>query len=542
MDGYVATDRVLTATASGPPNSRRVGDDQNLVSRVWIAAIGGVFSLPPLFVLFRAALLGGESLDEVTGALGPLWRTIQLGALVAITTAVLGSVMAWLVVRTDLPGRRIWHTLLSLPIVLPSFIGAAAYAAALAPNGVLYGPLDLVGLAPQGRLAGMGAAWFVLTVFTFPYVFLPVAARLSVLPASLEESARMLGRNGPQAFREAVLPQLRPAIRSGALIVFLYTISDYGAVQLLRFDTLTRKIFSARLADRAAFYVLATMLVILTFVAVAAQRRRVPGTMETPENPGVAQPPIKLSGWRRIAALAVVAATLTAALLAPVASLVVWAWRGVADGRVDYAELIGPLVNTATIGLITAAVVVTVLVPLALSTVRRSDGLAGAASIAVTAGYAAPGVVIALALSFWVRSVPGFFWLYLSFPLLLAGYAIQFGALALGSAEDAVRAVPRSVRESARLLEPDRNRRIALIHFPLMRPGLVSGGGLVLLSVVKELPITLLLAPLGFNTMATRIWAKFEEGYAADAGVFALVLLLVSGVLTWLLVLRAMDS
>ncbi len=532
----------MTATVVAPEASESAlqptPPEHSLLSRAWIAALGAVFSLPALFVVLRTIILGGDGLDELSGAVGPLWRTIQLGVLVAGSTAVLGSAMAWLVVRTDIPGRRFWHTALSLPIVLPSFIGAAAYAAALAPNGFLFGPLDAVGLAPDGRFQGMGAAWFVLTVFTFPYVFLPVAARLSVLPSSLEESARMLGRSAPQAFFEAVVPQLRPAIRSGALIVFLYTISDYGAVQLLHFDTLTRKIFSAQLADRAAFYVLATLLVLITFVAVAAQRRTIRGRDSATENPGFPQAPIHLVGWQRPAALAAVIATLAAALLAPLASLIIWAWRGMADGRVDYGELVEPLINTAVIGVVTAAVVVVAVVPLAVATVRRAERLSHAASIAVVGGYAAPGVVIALALLFWVRTVPGFFWLYLSFPLLLAAYAVQFGALALGSAEDAVRAVPRSVRESARLLEPDRTRRFIAIHLPLMRPGLVSGGGLLLLSVVKELPITLLLSPLGFTTLSTRIWSKFGEGFAADAGVFSLVLVLVSAVLTWFLVLR----
>jgi iron(III) transport system permease protein len=139
---------------------------------------------------------------------------------------------------------------------------------------------------------------------------------------------------------------------------------------------------------------------------------------------------------------------------------------------------------------------------------------------------------------FWTLNVPGFDRFYQTIPLLVTAYVVHFGSQAMRAAEIAVAGVPVRLRESARLLGAGPLRRLVTVDLPLMRPGLLAGGGLVLLSTVKELPATLLLAPAGTKTLATQVWNSYEDGFFADAGLAALVLLAVSGVLTWALVLR----
>ena len=157
------------------------------------------------------------------------------------------------------------------------------------------------------------------------------------------------------------------------------------------------------------------------------------------------------------------------------------------------------------------------------------------------AGFAVPGLVIALSLAFWALNVPLFDRLYQSTPLLITAYVIHFGAQALRSSEVAVASVPRRVAESALLLGASPLRRALTVHAPLMRPGLLAGAGLVLLSTVKELPATLLLAPIGLETLTTRVWGSFEGGFLAEAGLASIALVVASGVLTWGLVLRRAD-
>ena len=128
--------------------------------------------------------------------------------------------------------------------------------------------------------------------------------------------------------------------------------------------------------------------------------------------------------------------------------------------------------------------------------------------------------------------------LYQSLPLLVLAYVVHFGAQALRAGQVAVGGLPRRMGDAARMLGARRVRRLATVELPLMRPGLVSGGGLVLLSTMKELPATLLLAPTDFDTLATRIWGAYQGGFLAETGVTSLVLVALAGVLTWLLILR----
>jgi iron(III) transport system permease protein len=232
-------------------------------------------------------------------------------------------------------------------------------------------------------------------------------------------------------------------------------------------------------------------------------------------------------------------------LVVPLASLAQWAWRGLdRDGdpmgalRTELGDLSGPARNTAGLGVVTALVAVAVVLPVAVLVARHRSRLAALVNATIVGGYAVPGLVIALSLVFWSLHVPGFERLYQTTPLLVIAYVVHFGSQAMRAAEIAVVGVPDRLRESARLLGAGPLRRLLSVDLPIMRPGLLAGGGLVLLSTVKELPATLLLAPPGTRTLATSVWNSYEDGFFADAGLAAIVLLAVSGVLTWLLVLR----
>jgi iron(III) transport system permease protein len=467
--------------------------------------------------------------------------------LVSVATGIVGTGMAWLLVRTDVPLARLWRILAPLPLVFPSFVGAAAFLAGLAPDGVIRQALELVGYHAPRRFRGLGASVIVLTLFTYPYVYLPVAARLAALPPSLEESARLLGDRPARFFARIVLPAVRGSVLGGMLIVLLYSLSEFGAVQLLGFDTLTRVVYATRLADRALSFTAATLLLVLAVLAIAIERR-VRGSLQHTASAGMRRNrPVRLGRWR-LPALAGVVLVLLFALAGPVAALLDWAWTGIRNDRApmdrlrtDLGDLIDPAWTTMWLGVVAAVLAVGAVVPVATLAARYRSRLAPAVNASVVAGFAVPGVVIALSLAFWALNVPGFDRLYQTVPLLLTAYVVHFGAQALRSAETAVAAVPRRARESARLLGASPLRRAVTVDLPLMRPGLVAGGGLVLLSTVKELPATLLLSPIGMQTLATRVWSKFEEGFLADAGMAALALLLASGVLTWLLVLRRAD-
>ena len=266
----LGTVRAATAADTAPPAiSGAVPGPLAFVGLV----IGAAFAVPAVYVVLQLFSLGapiGETWVEIRG---PLWRTLQLAALVSASTAFIGTLLAWVTVRTDLPFRRVWRVALVLPLVLPSFVGAGAFIAGIAPGGIIHDVLQAVGITPPRRFRGLGASWLVLTAFTYPYVMLPVSARLGSLRTSVEESARVLGCSARQAFIRVVLPEIRPAVLAGALLVFLYTLSEFGAVQLLGYDTLTRVIFATRQADRAVSFAAAAALLVLAITVVTAERR-----------------------------------------------------------------------------------------------------------------------------------------------------------------------------------------------------------------------------------------------------------------------------
>ncbi|MEZ5411542.1 MAG: iron ABC transporter permease [Acidimicrobiales bacterium] len=505
--------------------------------RLLCSLVGMVFAAPALLVLVRAASLGGDLGPLARQLAGPLWRSIQLAVLVSVTAASVGTLLAWLVTRTDLPGRRLWRAVLMLPMVLPSFVGAAAFIAGLAPGGMLHEALQAVGMTPPRRFRGLGAAWLILSAFTYPYVLLPVSARLSRVPQSLHDSARLLGHSAWSTFVRVTVPHIRASVAASTLLVFLYTWSELGAVQLVGFDTLTRVVYASRLVDRPTSFGAAALLAVLAAGVVLGERRL---RGQAGPDRGVALVPGRPVSLGRAVAPATAACALVASvgLLVPVASLGLWAQRGITSGRIDLGQLIAPARSTAMVGVAAAALAVIVVLPVAMASVRHPRPATGLASLGVAGGFAVPGLVIALSLAYLTLNTPLLGPFYQSAGLLVAAYVLHFGLQALGPDEQGVRSVPDPVRESAALLEPSRWRRVARVDLPLMTPNLAAGGGLVLLSTVKELPATLLLAPIGFSTLATTIFNAYEDGFYAEAGAASLLLVAVSAALTWLLVLR----
>ncbi|GIU86296.1 MAG: ABC transporter permease [Acidimicrobiia bacterium] len=501
-----------------------------------VAAVvtGAAFAAPLAYLCWYVLGLGSGFVEllRAEDVAGPLRRTLALATSVSASAAVVGTLLAWLAVRTDLPGRRVLRVVAPLPLVVPSFVGAFALVAMFAPGGLAE---SVLGIDRLPVIEGFWAAWAVLTLLTYPYVYLPVAARLAALPPSLEESARALGRRPAAVFRTIVLPQTSGAMSAGALLVFLYCLSEFGAVKQLRYDTLTTAIYSARV-DRDVGLSLSLVLAAAA-LAVAAAERRVARRRVLTEAvaPAATTLRVALGRWRLPAVVFTVGVVGTA-LVVPVVVLAHWTVRGLlGDAELHAPDLIRPAATSAALGAAAAAAAVAAVLPLAFLTTRYRSASGEAATAMVVTGFALPGLVLALALVYLVLESPLADALYQTYGLLVFAYVVHFGTQALGAAQVAVGGVPARLDEAARALGAGRARRLATVQLPLMRPGLLAGAGLVLLSTMKELPATLILAPPGTETLATRIWGATEDGFFALAGSAALVLLAVSAVLTYVL-------
>lgn len=514
-----------------------------------VVVTAALFAVP--FVYLVVANVGPDAAWAALGtrrALLPLLRSVLLATAVSVSATVVGTAAAWLVARTDVPGATVWRVLLPLPLVVPSFIGAFVLLAAFAPGGLLESMLSFVGLAQIPALRGFAGSFIVLTLFTYPYVYLPARARLRQLPPSLEESARLLGRGPLATFRTIVLPQSRSAILAGSLLVFLYSVSDFGVPQLLRYDTLTRVIYSTRLFDRPTSLALSLQLGMVALLVVVLERVITRGPRRLDRQRARHPLQIALGRWKR-AALGFLVVLVGLALVVPVAVLAWWALRGLLQGSSQagaivsgVGSLLAPALNTSFASIVAAVAAVVLVAPAAYLTVRYRGQLGNAANAVIVAGFALPGLAIALALvNLTLGGSGALAAIYQTLPLLVVAYVVHFGAQAMRAAQVAVASVPSHVGDAARVLGAGRAQRFARIELPLMMPGMLAGAGLVLLSAMKELPATLLLAPAGFQTLATKVWQATESAFFADASILSLVLIALSGVLTWLLVIRRSD-
>ena len=550
----VGADTEPATPVAGPgssPKSRRARRS-NAPGGLRLAGVllTAAFAFPGAYLVYRNFTDGADPANLLLSrrTLEPLGRTLQLAVLVSFSAMVLGTSLAWLTTKTDVPGVRFWRVVLPVPLVFPTFIGAAALIRTFNPGGLANDMLAAIGINQTLELRGLLGAWFVLTLFTYPYVYLPVAAGFRQLSGSLEDSARVLGDGPWQTFRRICLPQVSSAIGAGTLLVFLYAVSDFGAVQLLRYDTLTRAIYTNRLSNTAVALQLSLTLLVLAAAVVTVERmfsRRLPDGVRHRSSQPVIYP---LGKWR-IPAVAALLFALAASVGGPMVALLDWSIDGLrraqGSGRsltIDAGDVGEATLGTLQVSVLAAIVAVAAVLPIAYLVGRYRSRSGNLANAIVVSTFALPGLLIALSIRFWTaRSDVAFELFSDTMGLLVFAYVVRFGSLAMGVTLVAVRSVPDRLNDAAATLGANGLRRLATIDLPIMAPGLAAGGGLVLLSVMKELPITLLISPIGFSTLSTRIFSSFEDAFVAEAGIMAVVLVALSFVLSWFLVIRKAD-
>ena len=482
--------------------------------------------LPLVYLLFRAAgASGGWDYLLRARSLRALWTTLALAFSVTTLTLLIALPVAWLTLRTDLKGRRVWFVLGMLPLVMPTYVGSFALISAFATGGLLS---QLAGVSLP--VYGFGGALVVLTLFTYPYMLLALRAGLRGLDPSLEEAARSLGYSPLRTFFAVTLPHLRPAIAAGALFVSLYVISDFGAVAMLRLETLTRSVYvqyqsSFNRSNAAALGLVLVGLTgaVMVFDLFVRGRSRLVRT-----GSGAARPsrPQTLGRWALPAQL-FLGLLVSVALVAPLAVIGVWLGRGLAGG-LGVGIGFTPLFNTLRVSLLAALTSTLAAFPVAVLSVRYPSKLSAALERLTYVGYALPGLVVALALVFFgARYVPA---LYQTEALLVFAYTLLFLPQALGNIRTSLLKVNPHLEEAARGLGRSSWGVLTQVTVPLVRSGVLTGAALVFLTTMKELPATLLLGPTGFNTLSTRIWSTTVEAFFAQAAPYCFVLIAASSV------------
>ena len=493
-----------------------------LVYLVVRAADGGLGSLQPLF---RA-----RTLELVVS-------TLTLGLVVAAGAITLGVPLAWLTVRTDLPGRRAWSVVTVAPLAIPSYLLAFSFVGAFAPRGWLaswFGPVD-AGVLPSPY--GLGGAALILTLATTPYVVIATRAALARLDPATDEAARSLGSGPWAAARTAVLPVILPAMGAGALLAGLYAISDFGAVSILRYDTLATAIYSQyRFSfDRSAAAALAILLLLLAMALVWAEgfvRRR--AAIRSPHGRRRVPAVIRLGGWRWPAiGLCVGVATLSIGV--PSVTIGAWLVSGMRSA-LDLSDAIEALRDSLVLAVGASSLALVAAIPLAWLIVHYPGRWSTSSERLLYVVYAVPGISLALAVVFFTLHVVPV--LYQTLFALILAVAMRYLIQSVGALQGPVLQISPRTLEAARSLGERPWGVLRTITVPLLRPGLIAGIALVFLSALKELPLTLLLAPTGFKTLATRLWDAARDAFYGQAAIPALLLLVVSFLSVGLLIHR----
>lgn len=479
--------------------------------------------LPMVYLLARALEADTATLIDVVFRernLKLLWNTLTLTLCVLTLTTLIALPFAWLVTRSDLKHRK-FHSLMGvLPLAVPGYVMAYALMGLSGYYGFANHFFGLRLPRPEG-LSGSAIA---LTLYTFPYLFLNLRASLLGLDPSLEESARSLGRTPWQTFLAVVLPHLKPALLSGWLVIGLYVLGDFGVVALMRYEVFSYAIFTqySGAFDRvyAAWLSLMLMAVTLSFIMIDARLR---GQRYTRVGKGSARPavPVALGRTKPLAWLFLVL-VYAASLGLPLMVLIFWIWQ--AGPTVDVMEVARAFWRTTAVALPAAAIATGLALPVVYLTIRFPSRASSALDRLVYLGYAVPPLAFALSMAFFaLRAAP---FLYQSVPLLLFAYAMTFLALAVGPIRSRMMQIGPRFEEVSRSLGHGAFASFMRTTFPLLRRSMVSGGLLVFIMIVKELPITFLLAPIGYSTLATAVFSRTSEGMMAEAAPYALAIVL----------------
>ncbi len=486
------------------------------VTVVVSAAIAVLLLLPLGLLVIQAHLAGWTEIHRVLfrqRTLGLLRNTVVLSVLVTTLSATIGIAAAWCTERTALPARRLWMVLLVLPVAMPDFVVGYAWHT----------------IAPTAD--PLGAATLVMTLATYPLVYLPVAAALRRSDPAMEESAQSLGMGRLATFFRVTLPLIRTAVLGGCVIVVLALISEYGAFEIVRYQTFTTEIFTEFQFDPQAAAALSLPLVLLGLLVLAIDGL-VPRRTGTVQGAPRRRPPAARPWRARLPSLAGLGLLVVLGVGVPIGTLLYWMAQSQHTTLPAASSLAAATWSSVSYSAVGAFLAVVLALPVALMTFRRATGPRIVLERSTYVTQALPGVVIALSLVFFATRYA--YSLYQTSALLVIAYAILHFPLALICVKTSVAQAPPRLVDVGRSLGQGPVSVFFRVTLPLIAPGLAAGFCLVFLTAITELTATLVLAPIGVQTLATQFWAyqsAVAYGAAAPYALMIVALAVVPGAL-----------
>ncbi|WP_199194895.1 ABC transporter permease [Phyllobacterium phragmitis] len=517
-----------------------------------MATVIAALVLTPILALGWQALHGSSDLwPHLFAFVLPtaLTQTLMLLFGVGILVILIGTSTAWLVTAYDFPGRSMMEWALLLPLAVPTYIIAYAYLDILHPIGVFQGVIRAVLGYSSPRefrlpdIRSMTGCIILLGFVLYPYVYITTRAMFLTQAANLIEAARTLGTRRSGIFWRVALPLARPAIAVGVALALMEALNDIGASEFLGVKTLTVSVYTTWVTRSdlpgAAQIALAMLFLVIALIVVerwARRRQRYSVTAQRNRN----FVPRKLRGFAGWAALCCGLVPVLIGFVIPASYLAVEAWKRFRAAGLS-ERLVSEAANTIIMSAVATMIVLAFGIIAAYAVRLRPGRFSGVAFRLSTIGYAAPGTVIAIGILIPVAALDRFIdrsmidWFGFSTGLLLIGsgaaliyaYTARFLAIPAGAAEAGFSRIPISFDQAARSLGQNATGTFRQIHLPLSKAALAAAGLLVFVDCMKELPATLLLRPLNFETLATHLYGEAARGTYEEASIAALAIVLI---------------
>ena len=498
-----------------------------------------LFSIP-LIYLFTFGLMDlFNSFQNVISVsyLKLIINTASLVFAVTFSTLILGLYLSWATEIAKIKYAKIWRILLVIPLVIPSYFAGYLFILSYGPKGKLYDFLNYFGSIDRlPDIYGFIGSWLCLTFICFPYVYINICTGLKLVDRKLEHASRVLGKNHFETYIKIILPNIKGSIYAGCVLVALYTLSDFGAVQALQYQTFTLAIYTKYRSfdlEGAASYALILILLSLPIIYYSINMS-ILNSYKISKKPSefINQNLYDVKSKHSIIQLSLVFITFISVLI-PFAMIFELIFRT----NLTFFELIQTIkldaIYNTLIGSITTSILCVVFALLIIDVITKNNyRLRIIFENLIYFGYTLPGLVIAL--SFVYFSVNYFFSIYQTWTILILGYIVLFFSTGYGPIRTSSELIGDRYSIASKSLGKNFFETFYKISLPLYTPGIRKGLLNVFILTAKELPVTLVLAPLSFHTLSTVIWDGLEEANFSSAGLAGLLLIIIISIPTYL--------
>ncbi|MFH5880955.1 ABC transporter permease [Liberiplasma polymorphum] len=476
-------------------------------------------------------------------------NTFILIFFVAIFSAIVGGFAAYVMVRYDFKGRKYLNWMLVLPLAVPSYIAAYIYADMTSYTGTYSRFMRSLSLPSSLNLMNMSGAVFIFVITLYPYVYMLTRSSISKQSASFLESARLLGASKWRVLSRIVIPLLRPALVAGTLLVVLETLNDYGVVAYFNVRVFSFAIFNTwfSLGDVTSAIRLSAVLMIIVFLIIFLERairgkRRY--NIHSKTRPIQRVP---LTGYKKILYPGLLWLTFGLGFIVPMGQLL---WYFTLTFKKTFRlDMFYIIINSLTIAIFATIIVVIIAIMLANFNRGRQSSIKKSWLKITNLGYAIPGAVIAVAVNIFFIDIDramyplyrlfnpdtGRLVLSMSLSMLIFAYVLRFMAIGYNSIEASYDKIGESFTEAAYVLKSSKIKTLLKIDLPLLKPGIISAAIIVFIDVIKELPLTLILRPANYDTLASLVYEYASDEMLQESSLAALVMILVSSLLIYIL-------